>query len=87
MGYPKKHLNEKWEVIIDSEMVPVKQSNSDGVINEHKQIVTGLKFYLGYGETKSEITLSKEFIIDLAEQIKALEEVRQDLEQNENLPF
>lgn len=87
MGYTKKHLNEKWEVIISSEMRPVKQSNKDGVINEHKQIITGLKYYNGFGSSVTEINLPKDLILDLAEQIKELESFRQDMEQNENLPF
>lgn len=87
MAYSKKYLNEKHEVIISTEMRPVKQANQDGVIVEHKQIITNIKFYLGYGDTKREINLSKQFIIDLAEQIKELESIREDMIQDENLPF
>lgn len=87
MAYSKKHLNEKWEVIISSEMRPVNKSDFDGVINEHKQVVTGLKYYDGYGSTKAEIVLSRDFILELAEHIRDLETFRQDMEQNEDLPF
>lgn len=87
MSYSKKHFNEKHEVIISTEMKPVKQSDTDGVVIPHKQVVNRIRHYDGYGSTNTEVSISKDFILDLAKQIEQLESVVEDLEQNENLPF
>ena len=87
MDYFKKHFFEKYEAIIHSEMKPIERSNTDGVIIPHKQQVSIIRYYEGIGTSKREMQLSKTFILDMAEEIKKLESVVEDLEQQENLPF
>lgn len=87
MSYSKKHFNEKYEAIISTEMKPIKKSDTDGVVIPHKQVVTYIRYYEGIGSTKQEIRLSRSLILELADQIKQLESVTEELEQQENLPF
>lgn len=87
MSYSKKYFNEKYEVIIDTKMKPIKQQEIDGVITPHKQEIVSMRYYNGFGSSKTEINLSVDFILHLADHIRSIESVVEDLEQQENLPF
>ena len=76
-----KHINEKHEVIIYSEEKSVKNNPKNGETCEHYNRVRTVEFY--YQKQNSDfikVKLTRDFILDLAEQIKNIEDKTFEME-------
>jgi len=85
-----KEFNEKHDAIVSLYYSPKTTNPKDGEVIPHGKIVTDVQFYqssyLNDREVFQKITLSKQFIMELAEQIKEIESQEKDLVYKE-LPF
>jgi len=85
-----KEFNEKHDAVITMYYYPKTKEAKEGDSVPHGKIVSGVQFYERVFNKEQrifhEILLSKEFILELAEQIKRIESEEKFLEYNE-VPF
>lgn len=84
----KKHLNEKYEVILYSDLQPMRDVDKpypkNGELVNHREIVYEIKYrYIG----SQDIILPKDFIVDLYNQIQKIEENIVLKKKEPDLPF